>query len=318
MRIILIILVVFLTACESNMVKESRVSRSIYTGDLKRLKELNDIDFVRKPNGGTDYLVKNATELAVYVRNEEALEYLMSIDAILPVRASYFDHIPSAKRSVSYISPAELACGIGAFEIMDLLQKYDSSQSINYTNCLHYQLSSQILFPNPDETQTSINKNIEKAIALGGDISSTPDYGRGLHFYLFDKKPTEIYQADVYRDRLDLLLNNGLDPNITYKNLSGSESLLTRLSTLEDEEFAQEMIRFLVLKGADVNKAVDVSVSVRLSQTAWVDYDMELRRVTPLHIARFYSREQTANLLIELGADTEIKDDKGLLASAYK
>ncbi|MEX1669972.1 hypothetical protein AB4876_13710 [Zhongshania guokunii] len=309
----------FISGCTPPYINSFEIGVDIAQGRTDKLKEFNSNSFVRNAQSPDrePYEVTNATESAVLHNNIEAIHYLISIDAIHPVSAQYQDDKNNTHYSPVNVPAAEYACGVGSFEIMALLQEHDQTQTVNYTNCLHYILYSQnirfIKKASPDE----LNSRIEKVISLGGDINKAPEYGQPLQAYLFDDLNEQNLSHREFISRLELLEKNGLEVDTTFSYAIGKETLLGRLSYFEDENSTAELAKTLVKLGADVNKVVNRSIIIGFAEQPGSEYKYQNRDVTALHMARFYDRNKLAETLIALGADDDIKDDRGYTSKDY-
>lgn len=309
----------YISACTPPYMKSYEINVDIAHGRIDKLKEFNDNSFVRNPQSPDrePYEVTNATESAVLHNNIEAIRYLISIDAIQPVSVRYRDDKNNTHYSPVNVPAAEYACGVGGFEIMALLQEHDHTQTVNYTNCLHYILYSQnlpfIKKASPDE----LNSRIEKVLSLGGNINKAPKYGQPLPAYIFNDLTDQVISPSPFISRLELLEKNGLDVDTPFPNGNGKETLLASLFNFQDENISTELAKTLVQLGADVNKVVNRSIIVGLAEQPGSGYKFQNRDVTALHVARFYDRNKLAETLIVLGADDDIKDDHGYTSKDY-
>lgn len=310
----------FISACTSPSYKSLYVNADIRDGRIDKLKEYNDIPFVRnvKSPYREPYEVANATESAVLYNNIEAIRYLISIDAIQPVFVRYRDDKNQNHFSSVNLPAAEYACGMGGFEIMALLQEHDQTQTVNYTNCLHFLLLSPFSeLPDKLASPDELNSRIEKVLSLGGDINKAPEYGKSLLEYIFYDRKNENLSHRAFISRLELLVENGLDVNTTFSYVIGKETLLARLFYFADEHVSSELAKTLVRLGADVNQVVNRSIIVGFDQQSAYGYKYQNRDVTALHVARFFNRNKLAETLIALGADDDIKDDHGYTSKDY-
>lgn len=157
-------------------------------------------------------------ESAIYKRNIEVVRYLISINAAHNVSVRYLHNNEWARTPIT-VPAAELACGVGAFDIMELLLQSYPEDKPSYTNCLHYLVASYEYYPSriffasnttpfAQWSQWRNGENTalaaEKIIALGGDPNALPEYGSTLHSKIFRSFTNKL---------LIILLENGMDPN---------------------------------------------------------------------------------------------------------
>lgn len=265
----------------------------------------------------------NAMEAAIYKRNIEAVRYLISINAANKVSISYSDYTQWVRTPVT-IPAAELACGVAAFDIMDLLLESYPEDKPNYTNCLHYLIvtasyhyystghSFKINNPIPDwRNGENTALAAEKIIALGGDPNTLPDYGVPMYGSVLIPESNNL---------LSTLLENGMDPNTQYycRNEGPQCSFLSSLSDIGSyvvEATAIERAKVLVEAGAEVNARFNIGVTTGIDISG--DFMFKQQEMTALHMARYFNRNKLAETLIELGADPTLTDSEGKTADSY-
>lgn len=263
----------------------------------------------------------NAMESAIYKRNIEVVRYLIGINAAHKVSVRYLHNNEWARTPIT-VPAAELACGVGAFDIMELLLQSYPEDKPNYTNCLHYLVASYEYYPSriffaSDTTpfaQWSQWRNgentalaAEKIIALGGDPNALPEYDSTLHSKVFRSFTNKL---------LITLLENGMDPNQPYPcGESGHCLMLADLGMYNNQNISSERARLLVENGADLNAVIQTPVLTSLDQ--WGIGQFKNQSMTALHTSEYYDRDQLSETLIELGADPTLTNNDGKTASNF-
>lgn len=317
------LMLLFLSGCVATQERiEAGINiHAIEGGEIAMLETYKDNSYITSSKqalpGYIDF--SNAMEAAIYKRNIEAVRYLISINAANKVSIRYSDYNPQWVRTPVTIPAAELACGVAAFDIMDLLLESYPEDKPNYTNCLHYLIASYHYYPtghffmlnNPiPEWRNGENTALaaEKIIALGGDPNALPDYGVTLYENVLTPKTNSL---------LSTLLEKGMDPNTQYPCFQGKGqcTFLSDISVYEDEVTAIERAKLLVEAGAEVNTRVNTAVTTGIDVSG--GFIFKQQEMTALHMARFFDRNKLAETLIELGADPTLTDSEGKTADSY-
>jgi len=298
-------------------------TKAIEGGDIAYLKANNNAAYVTSSRVVSPAigLFSNAMEAAIYHKNIEAVRYLISINAANQVSPMFIGLDGMWTRTAVNVTAAELACGVAAFDIMELLLESYPSEKLNYTNCLHYLVASYQYYPSQHfaiqrDSQVK-NKDwrngkntaiaVEKIIALGGDPNTPPEYGLTLHGNVF---------RSFTNNMLTALLEHGMDPNQPYPcTESGHCLILTDLGNYIDEDLSSERARLLIQYGADVNAVTQTPVINALD--AWGIGQYKNQGMSALHMARFFDRDKLAATLIELGADPTLTNNEGKNAESY-
>lgn len=317
---------------------ESKINVSaIKNGNTALLETYKDNSYITtsKPSVSSGYYYfRNAMEAAIYLRNIDAVRYLISINAAHQTSLKYPDYakwrrdVPAITQWARIEVPAaELACSVGAFDIMELLIDSYPAEKPNYTNCLHYLIAS---YPyreldaegNGKQATDDITISVEKIIALGGDPAALPDHGITLYENVLKPKTNQL---------LLTLLENGMDPNTQYPCHSGfsekgSCTFLADISFYEDEETAIARAEQLVKHGADINALTQIPVPkghrvhpilYPTRHNAKGTLEFKVKSMSALHMARFFDRDKLATTLVELGADPDITNQQGKTAADY-
>jgi|GEM_PF-5612007 len=192
-------LLLFISGCAttSQWDIESKINvNAIKNGNTALLETYKDNSYITtsKPSISNGYYYfRNAMEAAIYLRNIDAVRYLISINAAHQTSVKYPDYakwrrdVPGTTQWARIEVPAaELACSVGAFDIMELLIDSYPDEKPNYTNCLHYFIASypyRDLDPlvNGKQDIDDITRSVEKIIALGGDPAASPSHGITLY-----------------------------------------------------------------------------------------------------------------------------------------
>lgn len=314
------LLLIVLTGCASQAQKEADIQiHGIESNDMAVLESHKDNPYIISSKDALPSYIEysNAMEAAIYNRNLDAVKYLTSINAAHKVSIRYLNINNQWARTPVNVPAAELACGVAEFEIMQVLLERYPDDIPNYTNCLHYVVSSYLYYPdhfallkNPaptfrDGKNTAIA--VQKIIGMGGDPNKLPKYGSPLYESVFTPTTNNLLTA---------LLENGLDANMRYPCAHGKCMFLTELGNYFDEELSSERARILVKYGADVNVAHNTPVIVGFNVSG--SYLYETKSVTPLHDAEFFDRNILAATLIDLGADPTRKNADGYTAESFK
>lgn len=333
-------ILLFISGCAttSQFDIESNINvNAIKGGNTALLETYKDNSYITtsKPSISSGYYYfRNATEAAIYLRNIDAVRYLISINAAHQASVKYPDYatwrrdVPAITQWARVEVPAaELACGVGAFDIMELLIDSYPDEKPNYTNCLHYFIAS---YPyrnldaeaNGKQDIDDITSSVEKIIALGGEPAAIPNHGITLYENVLTPNTNQL---------LITLLENGMDPNTQYQCHSGfSEkgtcTFLTDISFYEDEETAIARAELLVKHGADINALTQIPVPAG-HQFYPIPFpthhndrgtlEFEIENMSALHMARFFDRDKLAARLIELGADPDITNQQDKTAENY-
>ncbi|MBR7888823.1 hypothetical protein J9B83_07680 [Marinomonas sp. A79] len=309
-----------LSGCASQASKESSIHiHGIENNDLAVIEYYQDSSYVTsskvvEPNF-IDY--SNAMEAAIYNRNLEAVRYLSSIDAAHTVSVRFYGKNQWQRTPIN-IPPAELACGIAEFEIMAFLLERYPDEKPNYTNCLHYLVSSISYYPsahffilkNPAPTfRNGSNTAIaaQKILDMGAQINTLPEYGLPMYDSILSSNTNNL---------LLVLLNNGLDASAPYPcHPSGQCAYLTDLAVYLDEVQSSERAKLLVQYGADINSMHDTATIVGVNPDG--SYITKTTGMSALHNAEFFNRQALTATLLELGADPTQKNTEGLTAANY-
>ncbi|MEP0071059.1 MAG: hypothetical protein ABJE79_00020 [Marinomonas sp.] len=313
--------ILLLSGCANPAKEVHNIDYAIMENNIDELKRYKNHPYIMQAESSLvkDDIIPNATASALYHGNIDAIRYLISQDAIHNV--SIWHSLPEGGFKVTPVNipAAELACGLGAFDIMSLLQTTYPEQKVNYTNCLHYlvglgHLSMTYSIPH-EHTQANINNGVKKVLALGGDPTVMPEYGRAMQLDVMHDLTINRSSVSERLALLKMLLDHGVDPNTEYPYRNAKETMLINLAIYTDQEMASAAAKMLVDYGAEVNKLVSKSVVYDVIPPYW--YNRETRQVSALHMARFFDRHEFANTLIELGADPELADSRGRLAKSY-
>lgn len=315
------VMLMVLSGCASQAQMEANIRiQAIEARDLALLESYKDNSYITgSKNALPSYIeYSNAMEAAIYNRNLDAVKYLTSINAAHNVSVRYLNLNSQWARTPVNVPAAELACGVAAFDIMELLLESYPEDKPNYTNCLHYLVASFDYYPsghfftlnNPAPNwRNGENTAIaaKKIMALGGDPNALPEYGSPLHSKVFRTFTNKL---------LTTLLEQGLDPNQSYPcTKSGQCLILTDLGNYIDEDLSSERAKLLVQHGADVNTVIQTPVINALD--AWGIGQYKNQSMSALHMARFFDRDKLAATLIELGADPTLTNDEGKMAANY-
>lgn len=315
------LILLFLSACASQDQREASIDiNAIEAGDTSLLETYkNDPYIISSKQAKPGYIeFSNAMESAIYKRNIEAVRYLISINAAHKVSVRYYNIDGYWARTPVNVPAAELACGVAAFDIMELLLESYPEDKPNYTNCLHYLIASFDYYPSGHffmlhntipEWRNGENTAIaaQKIMALGGAPNALPEYGSTLHSMIFRTFTNKL---------LVTLLEQGMDPNNPYScTVSGHCLILADLGNYIDEDLSSERAKLLVQYGADVNAITETPV-INASDARGV-FQFKNQSMTALHIARFFNRDKLAETLIELGADPTLTNDEGKTAENY-
>ncbi|MBU2870557.1 ankyrin repeat domain-containing protein [Colwellia sp. E2M01] len=310
-----------LSGCANHAADAVRINNALMGGgadELKRYKNNPYILQAESPFSAGD-LYPNATAPAIYHRNIDAVRYLISQDAVHNVSIWHRPVEGGFRATPVNVPAAELACGLGAFDIMELLEKTYPVQKVNYTNCLHYLVGSGYVSMKysfrHERTQAEINSGVKKLLALGGDPMVLPEYGRPMQLDVLHDLTINRSTASERLALLKILLDHGVDPNTEYPYLNAKETMLTNLAIYTDQVMASAAAKMLVQYGAQANKLVSRSVVYDASSPH--AYNRQTRQVTALHMARFFDKNDYAATLIELGADLNRPDSTGRLAKSY-
>lgn len=327
------LVLMFLSGCANQALKESNIDIAIEENDIGALKAYKANPYLTG-KGEVSALAdfSNAMASAIYKRNIEAVRFLISTNSANKVSAHYSQYNPSIQsfnwvRTPTTIPAAELACGVGAFDIMALLLQHYPQDIPNYTNCLHYYIASFNYYPSFEDTRipspffrvkspnirawrTGENTAItaQKIIDLGANPNAMPDYGRTM-YHMVVSLPTNHL--------LTVLLEAGMDPNKPYEcGITGFTcSFLTDVAR-HDAKIASDSTKQLIKHGAEVNALYPTPVI-----TAVNDYGTQFQRqqqnITALHMARFFEQEKMAETLIKLGADAAVQTEDGKTADDY-
>lgn len=315
------LLLIVLSGCAGQVQKDSDIIiHGIENNDMAVLKSHRDSPYITTSKivqtGFIEY--SNAMEAAIYNRNLDAVKYLSSINAAHKVSIWFSGSSGEWERTPVNIPAAELACGVAEFEIMEFLLEHYPDDIPNYTNCLHYIVSTISYYPsvhffmlkNPaptfrDGKNTAIA--VQKIIDMGGDPNKLPEYGSPLYESVFTSTTNNLLTA---------LLENGLDANMRYSCVHGKCMFLTELGNYLDEVQSSERARILVKYGADVNITHNTPVIVGFNVSG--SYLYETKSMTPLHNAEFFDRNILAATLIDLGADPTHKNADGYTPENFK
>ncbi|MBU2874179.1 ankyrin repeat domain-containing protein [Marinobacter salexigens] len=325
------LLLIFLSGCASQTLNESEINIAIENNDLKKLQGYSDNPYVISGSleiprpGFTEF--SNAMEAAIYLRNIEAVGYLASIGAKNKVSVHYYQY-PNWQRTPANIPAAELACGVGAFEIMELLlQKYPDDKP-DYTNCLHYLVSNYMYYPSAEyqsarrgpyfrkndpalrswRTQAYQAQAVQKVIGLGAAHDKLPTYGTAMYAAILDDPGNAV---------LSTLLKNGLNPNQEYSCMYsvGTCRFLIDISRYKNENLARERAKLLAEYGADLDAVIDTPVIIGLNEHSGFQYGQQ--SVTALHMAKYFEKEYIADTLVGLGANKDTLNKNGKTAEQY-
>lgn len=315
------LLLVVLSGCAGQASKEAVIQiHGIENNDIAVLESHKDNPYITTSKVAQPGVIEfsNAMEAAIYNRNLEAVKYLSSINAAHKVSVRFFGSGGEWERTPATIPAAELACGVAEFEIMEFLLERYPDDTPNYTNCLHYVVSTISYYPsahffmlkNPaptfrDGKNTAIA--VQKIIDMGGDPNKLPEYGSPLYESVFTSTTNNLLTA---------LLENGLDANMRYSCIYGKCMFLTELGNYLDEVQSSERARILVKYGADVNVTHNTPVIVGFN--TYGSYLYETKSMSPLHDAEFFDRNILAATLIDLGADPTRKNADGYTAESFK
>jgi hypothetical protein len=324
------------TTSESDIESKINVS-AIKGGNIALLETYKDNSYITtsKPSISSGYYYfRNAMEAAIYLRNIDAVRYLISINAAHQTSVKYPDYakwrrdVPGTTQWARVEVPAaELACSVGAFDIMQLLIDSYPNEKPNYTNCLHYFIAS---YPyrdldaegNGNQDIDDITSSVEKIIALGGEPAAIPNHGITLYENVLTPNTNQL---------LLTLLENGMDPNIQYSCHSGfgergTCTFLADISFYEDEQTAIARAELLVKHGADINALTQIPVPAGhrdhpilypTRHNAKGTLEFKIESMSALHMARFFDRDKLAARLIELGADPDITNQQDKTAENY-
>ena len=326
-------MLLFLSGCAHQALKENNIDIAIEENDIGVLKSYKANPYLTG-NGELSELAdfSNAMESAIYKRNIEAVRFLISTNSANKVSAHYYQYNPSIKsfnwvRTPTTIPAAELACGVGAFDIMALLLQHYPQDIPDYTNCLHYYISSFHYYPSFKDTRiaspffrvrspnlrawrTDENTAIaaQKIIDLGADPNAMPDYGQ-LMYHQVVVHPTNHL--------LTTLLEAGMDPNRPYEcGIGGFTcSFLTDVAR-NHTNIASDSTKQLIKHGAKVNALYPTPVITGVNDYG-TQFQLEQQNITALHMARFFEQDEMAETLIELGADPSVQTEEGKTADDY-
>ncbi|RCX02237.1 hypothetical protein [Marinomonas foliarum] len=314
------LLLIVLSGCASQKSKEADIQiHGITNNDMAVLESHKDNPYITSSKDALPSYIEysNAMEAAIYNRNLDAVKYLTSINAAHKVSIRYLNLNNQWARTPVNVPAAELACGVAEFDIMQVLLERYPDDTLNYTNCLHYVVSSYSYYPdhfavlkNPaptfrDGKNTAIA--VQKIIDMGGDPNKLPEYGSPLYESIFTSTTNNLLTA---------LLENGLDANMRYSCVHGKCMFLTELGNYLDEVQSSERARILVKYGADVNVTHNTPVIVGFN--TYGSYLYETKSMSPLHDAEFFDRNILAATLIDLGADPTHKNADGYTAESFK
>lgn len=315
------LMLLFLSACATQDQREASIDiNAIEGGDTSLLETYKNDPYITSSKQAQPGYIEfsNAMESAIYKRNIEVVRYLIGINAAHKVSVRYSKLDSHWARTPVTVPAAELACGVAAFDIMQLLLESYPEDKPNYTNCLHYLVASFDYYPsghffmlnNPiPDWRNGENTAIaaKKIMALGGDPNAVPEYGLPLNSKVFRTFTNKL---------LTTLLEHGMDPNKPYScTESGHCLILADLGNYIDEDLSSERAKLLVQHGADVNAVTQTPVINALD--AWGIGQYKNQSMTALHMARFFNRDKLAETLIELGADPTLINDEGKTAENY-
>ncbi len=317
--ILVILIILTLSACmsQTNQILDINVSIGAFGGTItprhmKKLRSYSSNPYVlgtmaSPPKAPFDSFL-NATEVAIFYHNNEAAEYLISIGATNKVSARWHDPVTDIlTRSELVIPAAELACGMGNFDMMNMYLQAYPGDKINYTNCLHQYVSyGASLDPNQTE-KGHIGEVVDTIVSLGGNVGGAPEYGRPLYNSALDYKD--------YTGLLQSLLNHGLNPHRVFPCLMGECTYFSELANLVDSDSASKKADLIFAHGADVNQAVSFKIPVDVLITGELKY--ERRALSPLHIAAYFDSPELYAKLIFLGADVNQLDNLGNKPGKY-
>ena len=314
------LLLILLSGCASQASKEADILiHGIENQDIAVLENNKDNPYITTTKNVEPGFIEysNAMEAAIYNRNLEAVKYLSSINAAHKVSVRFSGPGGEWMRTPANIPAAELACGVAEFEIMAFLLERYPDDAPNYTNCLHYVVSTISYYPsghffilkNPAPTWRNGENTaiaVQKIIEMGGEPNKLPEYASPMYELVFSSKTNNLLIA---------LLKNGLDANMRYSCSRGKCMFLTELGNYLDEIQSSERARILVKYGADVNATHNTPVIVGFDASG--SYLYETKSMTPLHDAEFFDRKILAATLIDLGADPAHKNADGYTADGY-
>lgn len=351
------IILLFISGCVKPSQTQHEVESSINNnlikgGDISLLETYKDNSYITSSKPAlpaTFYDFTNAMELAIYSHNLEAVRYLIRINAAnsttirIPDYNLWSRNTPAATLWTRVNVPAaELACSVGAFDIMELLLESYPGEKPNYTNCLHYLIASYSYYPSYQSLEGAAIFNLgrkssdlrsgdntaiaaQKIIALGGDPSVLPDHGITMYEGVLESSSNDL---------LSTLLKHGLDPNTEYRCHSGfSEkgvcTFLSDISFYDNEQAAIAQAELLVEYGAKVNTLIQRPVPAshnldfhhtipfRTRHNSHGTLEFRVESMTALHMARFFDRDNLAVALIELGATPTLSNEKNKIAESY-
>ncbi len=314
------LMLALLAGCATQSSIEADINiRGIEQGEIAILETYKDNPYITTSKQAMPSYIdySNAMESAIYNRNLDVVKYLTSINAANKVSVRFINSNNQWDRTPVNVSAAELACGVAAFDIMALLLESYPDDKVNYTNCLHYLVASYSYYPsghffilnNPapnwrDGENTAIA--VKKIIDLGGDPNGTPEYGIPMY---------EKVLTAATDNLLNTLLENGMKADVLYPCAGGNCDFLTDLSYYNDEKRASERARKLIEYGANINAINQVPVISGVDANGGFTYHQ--KTMSPLHMARFYGRDELAATLIELGADPTLANEDGKTPDSY-
>ncbi len=327
------LILLFLSGCANQALKESNIDIAIEENDIGALTAYKANPYLTG-KGEVSALAdfSNAMESAIYKRNIEAVRFLISTNSANKVSVHYYQFNPSIQsfnwaRTPTTIPAAELACGVGAFDIMALLLQHYPQDIPNYTNCLHYYIASfnyypsfedaripspffRVKSPNLRAWRTDENTAIaaQKIIDLGANPNNMPNYARSM-YHMVVAHPTNHL--------LTTLLKAGMDPNKPYEcGIAGFTcSFLTDVA-INHTNIASDNTKQLINHGAKVNALYPTPVITAVNDYGTA-FQREQQNITALHMARFYEQDKMAETLIELGADSSVQTEDGKTADDY-
>ncbi len=128
-----------------------------------------------------------------------------------------------------------------------------------------------------------------------------PYWMRHLNFYLpFSPKLCDIYLKNYRGNAEDIEYLNATAGayNVARENSAGESGLRNRAKNVEN-------LQFLITKGLDVNAKTDYA------KVSKINADVQIH-VTPLYLAVASKDLEAVQILLDNGADPNIKDDRGL------
>ena len=318
-RLTAIFLLFFLAGCATQESKVADINMAM-GGTMFGIQITPNIEKLKKYEGNP-YLTSavvvdpvyigeysSAMESAIFNRNLEAVEYLVSVNAPKLVSLRWADPLSGAwKRTPVNIPAAEMACAMGEMEIMKYLQKAHPEDKVNYTNCLNYYVSTGLTTDKKSLRHGHAGSVVNTIIELGADVNGQPEYGRSLH--------SGLLGLEVYTGLQEALLIHGLDVNAKYTCFEGECAHLTTVSAYKNTRHSTDLMYLLLAYGADINIKVRNRIEVDVLTTGELKY--EDRIITPLHKAAYFSRPELYARLVDLGADETITDNLGKTPQQY-